>query len=117
LSPSKTLHTPKGFSALSFVQEGTLLLNGHNLLALYLSASGEKLFVGKPNTSEGDVLALLYLLPVLTFVVLLIIIVSYLSSHKGAACEKQRRSAQAASNMVELSCLALVFFMDARLIV
>jgi hypothetical protein len=27
------------------------------------------------------------------------------------------RSAQAALNMVELSCLALVFFMDARLIV
>src|SRR5216683_30911 len=52
-SPSSMLHTPRGFSALSFVHEGTLLLNGQSLFFRYRSASCEKLSVGNPNTSAS----------------------------------------------------------------
>src|SRR5579884_1791138 len=53
LLASKILQTPKGFSALSLVQEGTLLLKGQSLFLRYRSALAEKLSTGKPNTSAS----------------------------------------------------------------
>jgi hypothetical protein len=48
---SKTEQTPKGALALSFVQEGTLLLKGHSLFFRYRFASVLTLLTGKPKTS------------------------------------------------------------------
>src|SRR5947208_2136925 len=45
------LHTPSGFLALSFVQFGTLLLNGQRRFALYRLASVLWSVIGKPKTS------------------------------------------------------------------
>src|SRR5271157_1816330 len=50
-SASKTLHTPRGSFALSFVQLGILLLYGHSFLSLCRTAVVETLSVGKPKTS------------------------------------------------------------------
>src|SRR6266852_1984746 len=45
------LHTPSGFLALSFVQFGTLLLNGQRRFARYRLASLLWSVIGKPKTS------------------------------------------------------------------
>src|SRR6266699_3356848 len=51
VSFSKMLHTPRGSFALSFVQFGTLLLNGQSFLPRWRLASSVKLSTGNPNTS------------------------------------------------------------------
>ena len=48
---ARTQQVPRGSLALSFVQFGTLLLNGHSFFARCLAASAEKLSNGKPKTS------------------------------------------------------------------
>src|SRR5262245_17731856 len=50
-SLSKMLHVPKGSLALSFVQFGTLLLNGHRRWSRYRRASDEWLSTGNPKIS------------------------------------------------------------------
>src|SRR5450755_3907758 len=53
MSFSKMLQTPSGSFALSFVQFGTLLLNGQSFLERWRSASSEKLSTGNPKTSAS----------------------------------------------------------------
>src|SRR5439155_23745801 len=54
VSPStKTLHTPRGLLALSFVQFGTRLLKGHRRCLRCLSASESMLSIGNPKTSAS----------------------------------------------------------------
>ena len=53
LPPSLIVQTPRGSLALSFVQDGTLLLNGQRRFFLYRIASSLKLDVGNPKTSRS----------------------------------------------------------------
>src|SRR5437762_2486321 len=47
------LHTPSGLFALSFVQFGTLLLNGQSRFSLVREASFPTFVIGNPNTSAN----------------------------------------------------------------
>src|SRR5438552_195269 len=51
--PSEILQTPNGSGMLSFVHLGPLLLKGQSRLVRIYSASAERLFAGKPNTSPS----------------------------------------------------------------
>jgi hypothetical protein len=48
-----TQHTPSGLLALSFVQFGTLLLNGQSFCSRYRIADGESFQIGKPKISPS----------------------------------------------------------------
>src|SRR5215218_8531918 len=58
LPPFVILQTPSGSSALSFVQFGTLLLNGHSLCSRCRFACSVMLSGGKPNTSSKGLLVI-----------------------------------------------------------
>lgn len=76
---SKTLHTPSGSLALSFVQFATRLLYGQRRFFLYRSALLDKLLIGNPNTSAKGWSLKTYALTILDISYLIIVQMFYMT--------------------------------------